>query len=150
MRPRMVKEIKNPDGSVYKRYEPEEIRRAMTAKTARQLKIMMKAATSTEGTGSRAVPDGYAVCGKTGTAQIVNARGNYEDSDHYALFVGFSPAESPELAVLVGVEAPKGKYFGGEVAAPVFKEIIRESFNYLDVPPLQASPYIVTEDMNPA
>lgn len=149
-KPRIVREIKNPDGSVFRRFEPETLRRAVSPVIAKQLRKMMNAATDREGTGSRAVPDGYTVCGKTGTAQILNASGNYKNSDYYAIFVGFSPARSPELAVLVAIEAPRGKYYGGEVAAPVFEEIVRESFNYMNVPPLHASPFLIKEDGKPA
>ncbi len=150
IKPRIVSEIKNPDGSVFRRFEPETLRRAVSPAIAKQLREMMNAATDREGTGSRAVPDGYTVCGKTGTAQILNATGNYKNSDYYAIFVGFSPARSPELAVLVAIEAPRGKYYGGEVAAPVFEEIVRESFNYMNVPPLHASPFLIKEDGKPA
>ncbi len=139
MKPRIVKEIKNSDGSVFKKFEPEVIRRAVTPAVAAQLKVMLSAATGVDGTGSQAVPEGYSVCGKTGTAQIITARGDYRGSDYYSMFAGFSPADGTQLAVLVAIEAPRGKYYGGEVAAPVFEEIIRESFNYLNVAPLQAS-----------
>ena len=154
MRPMLVKEIKNPDGSVIKRFDPEVVRRAVTPDIAARLQVMMNAVTEVDGTGFRAVPAGYDVCGKTGTAQILTARGDYKDSDYYAVFVGFSPFQNPELAVIVAIEAPRGKYYGGEVAAPVFEEIIRESFNYLDVPPRrqpeQVEPIFVTEDLGPA
>lgn len=150
MKPRIVKEIQNPDGSVFRQFEPEVLRRAVTAEIAGHLKIMMNAATHREGTGSQAVPEGYDVCGKTGTAQILNASGNYRNSDYYALFVGFSPAESPELAVLVAIEAPRGKYYGGEVAAPVFQEIMRESLNYMNVKPSGSLPIFAIEDVKPA
>lgn len=150
MKPRIVREIKNPDGSVFRRFEPETLRRAVSPVIAKHLREMMNAATDREGTGSRAVPDGYTVCGKTGTAQILNASGDYKNSDYYAIFVGFSPARSPELAVIVAIEAPRGKYYGGEVAAPVFEEIVRESFNYMNVTPLHASPFLIKEDGKPA
>jgi cell division protein FtsI (penicillin-binding protein 3) len=57
---------------------------------------------------------------------------------------------SPELTVLVAIEAPRGKYYGGEVAAPVFHEIIKESLNYLDVTPTRPVPLLLTEDLKPA
>ncbi len=150
MKPKVVSEIRNPDGTVFKTFEPEVIRRAVAPGIAGQLKNMMNAATSPEGTGFRAVPKGYDVCGKTGTAQMLDARGSYRNSDYYAIFVGFSPVESPELAVLVAIEAPRGKYYGSEVAAPVFEEIVRESFNYMAVPPQRAEPLYVAEEVKPA
>ncbi len=150
MKPRLVKEIRNADGSMFRSIEPEPVRRAVTPEIAGQLKTMMAAATSLEGTGFRAVPEGYTVCGKTGTAQILTARGDYRDSDYYAIFAGFTPAHAPELAVVVAIEAPRGQYYGGEVAAPVFREIVRESFNYLDIPPVEPSPLIALEIAQPA
>ena len=150
MKPRLVKEIRNADGSVFRSFGPESVRRAVTPEIAGQIKTMMAAATSLEGTGFRAVPEGYTVCGKTGTAQILTARGDYRDSDYYAIFTGFAPAHAPELAVVVAIEAPRGQYYGGEVAAPVFREIVRESFNYLDIPPVEPSPFIALEIAQPA
>lgn len=135
MKPRIVEAVKNPDGSVLERFEPEVRRRAIDPAIARQVKAMMHSVTAEDATGPKAVPDGYSVCGKTGTAQIINADGTYRNCDYNALFVGFAPAESPELAVLVVVEAPHGNHYGGIVAAPAFREIIRESFNYMDVAP---------------
>ena len=118
---------------------------------AELLKKMLSAATGPEGTGSGAVPKGYTVCGKTGTAQIITSRGDYLGNDYYSVFLGFSPIERPRLAVLVAIEAPRGKYYGGEVAAPVFKEIVRESFNYLNIPPSQnRSDFLKAKDAKPA
>ena len=96
---------------------------------------MMQAVTEPDGTGHQAAAEGYPVCGKTGTAQILNKEGTYKDCDFNAVFAGFAPAESPELAALVVVKAPKVSIYGGEVAAPVFAEIMRESFNYLNIAP---------------
>ncbi|MFW6334020.1 MAG: peptidoglycan D,D-transpeptidase FtsI family protein [Desulfosalsimonas sp.] len=138
MKPRIVKEITNPDGSLHKRFEPEAIRRAVSPGTADKLKNMMQAVTEPDGTGSQAAPEGYRVCGKTGTAQILNSQGTYADSEYNAVFAGFAPVDSPELAVLVVVRNPKVGHYGGMVAAPVFADIIRESFNYMDIPPVVA------------
>lgn len=150
MTPQVVKEIRNPDGSIFEPFEPKRTRRALPPAVAGQLKQMMRGATAADGTGFRAVPEGYDVCGKTGTAQIATSRGDYRGNDYYSIFIGFAPAESPELVLLVAIEAPRGEYYGGEVAAPVFREIIRESLNYLDIPPLQANPFFLTGDGSPA
>ncbi|MFP4649316.1 MAG: peptidoglycan D,D-transpeptidase FtsI family protein [Desulfobacterales bacterium] len=138
MKPRLASAIKNQDGSIYKRFEPEVVRRAISPETAGQVKNMMKAVTEPDGTGPQASPKGYRVCGKTGTAQILNARGNYEDSEYNAVFAGFAPVESPELAVLVVVRAPQVGHYGGMVAGPPFAEIVSESFNYMDIAPVVA------------
>ncbi|MFP3998422.1 MAG: peptidoglycan D,D-transpeptidase FtsI family protein [Desulfobacterales bacterium] len=138
MKPRIVEAITNPDGSVYKRFKPEAVRRVISPETANKVKVMMAAATEPDGTGSQAAPEGYRVCGKTGTAQILNSRGTYEGSEYNAVFAGFAPVESPELAVLVVVRNPKVGHYGGMVAGPAFAEIVRESFNYMDIPPIVA------------
>lgn len=135
MKPRMVKAITDANGRVVKSFEPEVRRRVVTEATARDVKDMMQSVTETDGTGSQASPRGFRVCGKTGTAQILNSRGTYEDSEYNALFVGFAPAGSPELAVLVMVKDPKVNHYGGVVAAPAFAEIVRESFNYMNIAP---------------
>ncbi|MBS3808763.1 MAG: penicillin-binding protein 2, partial [Desulfobacterales bacterium] len=138
MKPRIAKAVTNPDGSVFKSFEPEMVRRVVSAGTADKLKNMMRSVTEPDGTGHKAAPEGYSVCGKTGTAQILNKDGTYKNSEYNALFVGFVPARSPELAVLVVVKAPKVGHYGGEVAAPSFAEIVRESFNYMNIAPAVA------------
>ncbi|MCF8110439.1 MAG: penicillin-binding protein 2 [Desulfobacteraceae bacterium] len=138
MKPRIVEKVTNPDGSLHKRFEPEVLRRVVSSDTAEKLKHIMHAATEPDGTGARAAPEGYRVCGKTGTAQILNSRGTYEDSEYNAVFAGFAPVDSPELAVLVVVRNPKVGHYGGMVAAPAFAEIVSGSFNYMDIPPVVA------------
>ncbi|MFW5875086.1 MAG: peptidoglycan D,D-transpeptidase FtsI family protein [bacterium] len=138
MKPRLAEAITNPDGSIYRRFEPEMVRRAVSPGTAEQIKNMMKAVTEPDGTGPQASPQGYRVCGKTGTAQILNARGTYEDSEYNAVFAGFAPVESPELAILVIVKAPQVGHYGGMVAGPAFAEIVSESFNYMNIAPVVA------------
>ncbi|MBS3731477.1 MAG: penicillin-binding protein 2, partial [Desulfobacterales bacterium] len=138
MKPRIAKAVTNPDGSIAESFEPEMMRRVISADTADQLKEMMRAVTRPDGTGRHAAPEGYAACGKTGTAQILNHQGTYKNSEYNALFAGFAPAESPELAALVIVRAPKVNHYGGKVAGSAFAEIIRESFNYMNIAPTVA------------
>jgi cell division protein FtsI (penicillin-binding protein 3) len=95
----------------------------------------MKTVTTSGGTGVNAAMDRYSVCGKTGTARKLDESGNYSDSKHIASFVGFTPADSPEIAVLVVIDEPRNAYYAGVVAAPVFKKIAEQTLNYLNVPP---------------
>lgn len=136
MQPRFVKAITNPDGSILQSFEPKVVRQAIPPEVSDQMKIIMKAVTEEGGTGTQAVPVGYTVAGKTGTAQILNAEGTYQNCDYNAVFVGFSPAESPRISVLVVIEGPQGSHYGGIVSAPAFREIVRETLNYMDVPPI--------------
>jgi len=80
--------------------------------------------------------DGYTVCGKTGTARKLDENGKYSRERHTASFVGFAPADRAKITVLVIIDEPQGKkYYGGVVAAPVFKKIAQQTLNYLNVPP---------------
>ncbi len=87
------------------------------------------------GTGTKARLEGYPGAGKTGTAQRPGARGGYEPGAYVSSFVGVVPVPGPRLAILVVVDRPRGVYFGGDVAAPVFREIARQVLWYLRVPP---------------
>ena len=95
----------------------------------------MKTVITKGGTGTNAALEGYTVSGKTGTARKLDQNGTYSDSMHIASFVGFTPAENPKLTILVVIDEPQGKYYGGTVAAPVFRRIAHEALNYLNIPP---------------
>jgi cell division protein FtsI (penicillin-binding protein 3) len=135
MTPYVVQAITDENGNIIKSFNPAEKRKVIMPETARTLMKMMNAVTEADGTGGQAVPVGYTVCGKTGTAQKLNANGTYRNCEYNGIFVGFSPAESPELAVLVVIDEPQKHHYGGVVAAPVFREILHETFNYLNIPP---------------
>jgi len=78
-----------------------------------------------EGTGVRARVDGIRIAGKTGTAQKATV-GGYSDTDYYALFWGFFPADEPKYTLMIMVDTPKaGEYYGGTVAGPIFRDIVR-------------------------
>ncbi len=97
-------------------------------------KILQKVVES--GTGQKAKPAGYTAAGKTGTAQKIDQRtGKYSRDDYVSSFVGFSPASSPKLVILVMVDSPVGVVWGGSVAAPIFKAVAEQSLTYLQVPP---------------
>jgi len=119
---------------------PQTIRQVVSENTATQVKKMMNLVVQEEGTGTKAAMDGYAVCGKTGTAQkaLKKSRG-YSKNKYTSVFAGFAPLDKPELAILVVVDEPQNQYYGGEVAAPAFKTIMSESFNYLNIPPEKKS-----------
>ena len=89
-----------------------------------------------EGTGTEAAIPGYTVAGKTGTAAKIDAdTGRYSHSKYVASFVGMVPATKPRLVIMVMVDEPLGAYYGGEVAAPAFKQIARFNLQHLEVPP---------------
>ncbi|MDQ6990470.1 MAG: penicillin-binding transpeptidase domain-containing protein [Mariprofundaceae bacterium] len=96
---------------------------------------MLVAATSRQGTGFRAVPKGYEVAGKTGTAQQADGRGRYDKEKYTAVFAGFVPASAPALVIVVEINEPKKSIYGGVVAAPIFRAIASASLPYLSVIP---------------
>jgi cell division protein FtsI (penicillin-binding protein 3) len=108
--------------------------RVISSSTARALTQMMEAVVSPAGTGKRAAVRNYRVAGKTGTAQKAVV-GGHSDSRHTAFFAGFAPATHPRLVVVVVIDEPQGAYYGADVAAPVFSNIVTGALRVLAVPP---------------
>src|SRR3990170_617342 len=134
MKPYVVKSVKDQNGRVGSESHPVIVRRLISEKTAGELTGMMKGVTEEKGTGTLAAVPDFAVAGKTGTAQKPDfKRGGYASGAYIASFTGFVPAENPRLAILVTVDEPRGEYYGGIVAGPVFREIAQESLAYLGV-----------------
>ncbi|MDT8375292.1 MAG: penicillin-binding transpeptidase domain-containing protein [Mariprofundaceae bacterium] len=113
----------------------DKMRRVMPEKTARTIVSMLEVATGPDGTGSQAVPAGYRVAGKTGTAQKASADGSYADDRFTAVFAGIAPADNPELVVVVVIDEPQKSIYGGQVAAPVFRNIVATALPYLGISP---------------
>jgi stage V sporulation protein D (sporulation-specific penicillin-binding protein) len=133
MKPYLVKALEDDQGKVVKEFRPREIRSVISGATARTLSSMMEKVVL-EGTGTKAQVEGYRIAGKTGTAQIPGPKG-YEEGKYVASFVGYGPADNPRAAVLVIIDEPKGgQYYGGEVAAPAFQSVMRDTLVYLGVP----------------
>jgi cell division protein FtsI (penicillin-binding protein 3)/stage V sporulation protein D (sporulation-specific penicillin-binding protein) len=99
-----------------------------------QLRTMLKGVVSDQGTAELAAIPGYAVAGKTGTAQKAGPQG-YIPGAYVATFVGMVPASRPRLVVLVTIDEPHGQIYGGLVAAPAFEQIASFDLQYLEVPP---------------
>jgi cell division protein FtsI (penicillin-binding protein 3) len=109
--------------------------RVLRDHTARDLVAMLETVVAPEGTGKRARIDGYRVAGKTGTARKFEA-GGYSDLRHVAAFAGLAPASNPRLAVVVVIDEPGGdQYYGGEVAAPVFANVMSGALRLLAIAP---------------
>ncbi len=136
MRPYVVREILDAQGNTVERRGPQEMGFAVSPETARQVTQMLKTVVSQEGTGAQAAIEGFEVAGKTGTAQKADLRhGGYMKGRYMASFVGFVPANNPRLCVLVVMDEPQGNIYGGQVAAPTFREIARDSLGVLGVYP---------------
>jgi cell division protein FtsI (penicillin-binding protein 3) len=111
-------------------------RRVISPRTARQITTMLEGVTTPEGTAPAAQIPGYRVAGKTGTAEKVNpACGCYRGGGYTASFAGFAPADDPRLVVQVVLQDPKGAHYGGEVAAPVFRDVMSFALQTQKVPP---------------
>ena len=129
MKPSIIETITDEKGQVVQSFKPEVVRKAVTEETAKKVVALLKAATEKGGTGEGAVPAGFEVAGKTGTAQKVDSflRG-YSEDRYISGFMGFAPAEDPKLALIVVIDEPQGNIYGGVVAAPAFKAIVEKSF----------------------
>lgn len=135
MRPYIVQAITDSNGRPLKKADPKELRQVVSVETAQTVRRIMRTVITPGGTGVEADLKGYEVCGKTGTAQKIDKNGRYAPDKYVSSFVGFAPAKQPALVVLVVVDEPQNIYYGGLVAAPVFKKIVREALSYLNIEP---------------
>ena len=132
VRPRLVRRIVHPDGrvDVVVPAPPDRILSEATARTVRELLV----GAVERGTGKKATIPGFAVAGKTGTAQKAGV-GGYQAGKYVSSFVGFAPSDNPKVVGLVLIEEPKGRYYGGDIAAPVFSRVVSQALGILRVAP---------------
>lgn len=134
MVPRIVKELVDEEGNVVHAYEPEVKRKVLSEETSKTMMQILESVVS-NGTGKSAYVPGYRVGGKTGTAQKV-VDGRYADGKYIASFVAVAPSNNPQVVVAVIVDEPSaGGYYGGQIAAPVAGQVVKDILNYLDVEP---------------
>jgi cell division protein FtsI (penicillin-binding protein 3) len=119
LEPRLVREVRSRDGRVERSLEPRVVRRVIPADVADELRKVLVGAVE-EGTGSAAALGPFAVAGKTGTARIAEA-GRYRAGAYIASFAGYFPADNPQLVIIVKLDEPQGRYYGGATAAPVIR-----------------------------
>ena len=125
MSPYIVKEAVNSLGELVYRGEPKVMREVMTPETASWIRQAMRRVV-TEGTGRRAATTITDIAGKTGTAQVAG-KGGYAPGKYVASFIGFWPYEEPKYLMLIAIGEPSnGRYYGGDLAAPIFKSIVEE------------------------
>lgn len=134
IRPRIVKEIRDPSGAVVERTKTQIVRRVVTTEVAEQLKAFLVGVVE-EGTGKLAAVPGFRVGGKTGTAQKTEPGGGYSHSRFMASFIGFAPAQVPRVCIVVVVDEPRSMHYGGVVAAPVFSQVAAHTLAYLGYRP---------------
>jgi len=119
MKPQIWNRIVDPDGRVTKRMDPSEASQPISSETADSLTTAMEGVVSA-GTGTNAAIPGVSVAGKTGTAETPGACGG-NVLDNQAWFIGFAPAEDPQIAIAATVECTQ--QFGNDVAAPIFRDV---------------------------
>ncbi|MDI6689881.1 MAG: penicillin-binding protein 2 [Actinomycetota bacterium] len=135
VRPHLLSSIISPQGKVVKTFSRDSGEKVLSSKTTRQMRDILEQAVDM-GTGKTARIPGYRVAGKTGTAQKVKKynRG-YESGKYIASFVGFVPAQDPQLIILVVIDEPQDAIWGSVAAAPIFKEIAEFSLRHLRIAP---------------
>jgi cell division protein FtsI (penicillin-binding protein 3) len=132
--PHLVREVRTASGATVYRANPEQ-RRVVNVETARALRQMLESVTL-NGTAKLAQLNGYSAAGKTGTAQKIDPKTKtYSRTKHVASFVGFAPVNDPALVIIVVIDEPGGAYHGGDVAAPVFRDIAEQILPDLGVVP---------------
>jgi cell division protein FtsI (penicillin-binding protein 3) len=122
----LVREIRDPSGRLLYRHEPEPVRQVVTPAVAAQLRQFLKGAVEEGGTGEEAQLTNYTLLGKTGTA-IRFQQGRYIPGEYTASFAALFPADHPQLVVVVKIDNPRGKYYGGLTAAPVTRTMLQQA-----------------------
>ncbi len=137
MRPLLVDRLVDTDGTVVAKNEPQPVRRVISEEADKKMIEALKTVVTDDGTAVKAALDHYTVAGKTGTAQK-SEEGAYVNK-FYSSFIGFFPADNPEICIYVALDNPKGGHYGGQVAAPIFKQIAEQAANYLNIQPDKAA-----------
>lgn len=135
LEPLLVARVETATGELVREASSRVRRRVVSAGVARQLAEMLVAVTEDGGTGVEAAVPGYLVAGKTATAQKTDPRsGRYSLDDYVASFVGFVPADKPRIVIAVTIDSPRADHAGGNVAAPVFREVARAQMALQAIP----------------
>jgi cell division protein FtsI/penicillin-binding protein 2 len=132
MKPYMVKDFEDANGRVVKSFSPQKVRRVCSAKTAKRMTELMRWVVQ-HGTGTMVALPSYDIAGKTGTAYKFE-NGHYSNNNYVSSFVGFVPSENPKVVIYVSLDDPRGIYWGGYTAGPVFKEVAKRVMAYDLVP----------------
>jgi cell division protein FtsI/penicillin-binding protein 2 len=136
MHPMLVKCLQDRDGNVVEQYAPQRVRRIISDQTDKEMIEALKTVVLADGTAPTAALKDYVVAGKTGTAQKVE-NGTYASNKYVSSFIGFFPADNPQVCISIVMDNPKEGYYGGEVCGPVFHDIAERCASYLNIPPDQ-------------
>jgi cell division protein FtsI/penicillin-binding protein 2 len=139
MRPMLVDRLEDNDHRVVAKYTPQRVRQVFSESTDKLMVKALKTVVSPDGTAAKAALEHYTVAGKTGTAQKAE-HGVYVPGKYFSSFIGFFPADDPELCISVTMDEPKEGHYGGDTAAPAFKQIAERAANYLNIRPEDVQP----------
>lgn len=130
IQPQIVKSIVSSNGDIVKEFKPHVIRQVISEKTSATMRQILESVVS-EGTGKAGYIEGYEVAGKTGTTE------KYTPGKYVASFLGFAPADDPQVIALVVIDEPNNaeSHFGSQLAAPAVKSILEDTLRYLNVKP---------------
>jgi cell division protein FtsI/penicillin-binding protein 2 len=134
MRPMLVKQLQRHNGMVVQAYQPERVRQVVSQATSKKMVQALKTVVLKGGTSPEAALENYEVAGKTGTAQKAE-HGIYAPGKYISSFIGFFPADEPELCISIVLDEPKEGHYGGKVCGPVFKSVAQQCASYLNIPP---------------
>jgi cell division protein FtsI (penicillin-binding protein 3) len=135
--PRIVKSVTSPEGKTVSTLSPVTLRQVVSPQTAQQIGNALRGVVSDRGTAAAAAVPGFTIAGKTGTAQKVGPNGGYEHGKYVVSFIGYLPADHPELVGLVVLDdaqtsKPEMNY-GGLVAGPIFARIAEKAAQYMNL-----------------
>ncbi len=138
MKPYLVEKICNIDGEMVYERKPEIVRQVISRSTAAKVTWLMENV-AIRGSAMNAAIEGYRIAAKTGTAQKVGPGGGYIPGEYIVSLIGFLPAEDPQIVLYVAVDgATRGVQWGSQIGAPIFKRIMTDVLNYLQVPPSES------------
>jgi len=144
MRPFIVKSVQERGGNVLKENQPKVLRRVISQETAKSIGTILMTVTKEGGTGKAANLSGYETAGKTGTAQKALTTGRGYSDKRMGSFIGFAPADNPQVVITVIMDEPQGIKYGGVVATPAFKAIGEQVLPYMGIYPKGVT-YLVQE-----
>ena len=151
MRPFLVNRLEDRDGNIIQ-YQPQPVRQVVSEATAQQMVKALKTVVTKDGTAEKAALDDYTVAGKTGTAQkTIEGVAGYAPGKFISSFIGFFPADKPELCISIVIDEPRQGHYGGQTAAPIFQAFATAAANYLNIRPDRTNvPPVLASVANPS
>jgi len=145
LKPYIVRSVVDDEKVIWSS-QPKVVRRVISERTASIITAFMEGVVK-RGTGTNAAVENVRIAGKTGTAQKLSEdKKGYSKSDFISSFIGFFPVEDPKYIILIKLDSPKGKYYGGQVSAPIFKNIAKKILLFPQKEIAQKKYYVETQN----